>query len=175
MEIMSLYPMSYPNYATVNIYPIRKKKGMSLGKSKWLKNRIKRRRKEKAGVRRADNFKTQLIEKATLAELRLKDLLTKNKIFFQFQYVVISEKKTAIIDFCLPRKNMPKLFIEIDGEYHNTTLQKNIDEERSQWLLEYTDCEIIRFTNAEVLQDSERVLRDIMGKSVWIKSVVGKC
>lgn len=172
-------------YASVTITPVsraerklkakeRKQWALRNKKSKKRLALIKEQKKLAVRSKRADEFRNKLIEKATPAELRLKEELTKIRAFYQFQYTVIGEQKTAIIDFCLPRKNKPKLFIELDGEYHESRLQSNLDKERTEWLLDYTDCEILRFTNKEVLTDTERVMRDIQCRDIWIKSVVGK-
>ena len=53
-----------------------------------------------------------------------------------------------------------KLIIEVDGGYHLESEQQEEDEERTRYLNEigYT---VLRFTNEEVLHDTDRVLEDI--------------
>ncbi|GAB1431114.1 hypothetical protein MASR2M18_19480 [Ignavibacteria bacterium] len=53
-----------------------------------------------------------------------------------------------------------KLGIEVDGAYHNHYEQQEYDEERTKIIGEY-DIRIIRFTNEQVLQNTEQVLKDI--------------
>ncbi len=63
-----------------------------------------------------------------------------------------------IIDFYCPRL---KLGIEVDGEVHKSPEQKAYDEQRSEDLTRY-GVRIIRFWNAEVINDMESVLKDIV-------------
>lgn len=62
-----------------------------------------------------------------------------------------------IVDFaCLDKK----LVIEIDGEYHNEYEQQIDDAQRKAWL-EGKGFRVIRFTNLEVLSDTDHVIRSI--------------
>lgn len=62
-----------------------------------------------------------------------------------------------IVDFaCLDKK----LVIEIDGEYHNEYEQQIDDAQRTAWL-EGKGFRVIRFTNLEVLADTDHVIRSI--------------
>lgn len=51
-----------------------------------------------------------------------------------------------------------QLVVEVDGGIHKT--QQNYDEARTEWLAQ-RDFRVIRFTNEEVLNDIEEVLRKI--------------
>ncbi|MBK8700269.1 MAG: N-6 DNA methylase [Saprospiraceae bacterium] len=62
-----------------------------------------------------------------------------------------------IIDFYCAEA---KLGIEIDGGYHNQEEQQLHDAERTKIISEY-GIRIIRFTNDQVLQNTEQVLKDI--------------
>ena len=53
-----------------------------------------------------------------------------------------------------------KLIIEIDGDYHNTSKQKNYDILRTKDL-NFQDIKILRFTNDEVENEIEKVLKEI--------------
>jgi very-short-patch-repair endonuclease len=53
-----------------------------------------------------------------------------------------------------------KLVIEIDGGYHQTTEQKQLDAERTE-MIEFQGLQVIRFTNEEVIQDIKNVLNKI--------------
>ena len=50
--------------------------------------------------------------------------------------------------------------MEIDGDYHNRVEQKNYDEGRT-YLLERLNVKVIRFTNSEVLEKLDFVLKTI--------------
>lgn len=62
-----------------------------------------------------------------------------------------------IVDFACVEK---KLVIEIDGAYHAEPRQAADDSLRSEWL-EQRGYEVIRFSNKQVLQEIENVLREI--------------
>lgn len=62
-----------------------------------------------------------------------------------------------IADFiCIPSR----LIIELDGGYHQLPNQQVSDMERQQWL-EQHGFKVIRFTNEEVISNTERVLKII--------------
>ncbi|MGQ9644676.1 MAG: endonuclease domain-containing protein, partial [Ignavibacterium sp.] len=63
-----------------------------------------------------------------------------------------------IADFvCIPQK----LVIEIDGLIHQLPENKESDEIRTQWL-ESNGFRVIRFTNEQVLYDTDNVLQKII-------------
>ncbi len=62
-----------------------------------------------------------------------------------------------IVDFALLEVN---LVIEIDGGYHNAEEQKIYDNARESYLNTF-DLQLIRFTNDEVIKDSQRVIEII--------------
>ena len=53
-----------------------------------------------------------------------------------------------------------KLVVEVDGEYHNTPDQRIYDEAREKFLKEF-DLDLLRFTNDEVIGNTEEVIRKI--------------
>lgn len=62
-----------------------------------------------------------------------------------------------IVDFvCIPAK----LIVEIDGGYHQLPQQQISDEDRKDWL-ESQGFTVIRFTNEEVIGDTENVIETI--------------
>lgn len=62
-----------------------------------------------------------------------------------------------IVDF-LFRKS--RLIVEIDGGYHFTEEQQHDDTIRTNWL-EHMGYKVIRFTNEEVLFDTDNVINKI--------------
>ncbi|MCW3117449.1 MAG: leucine--tRNA ligase, partial [Chitinophagaceae bacterium] len=62
-----------------------------------------------------------------------------------------------IVDFALMEV---KLVIELDGGYHNEEDQKIYDKARTEYLKEF-DLELIRFTNDEVINNTEEVINKI--------------
>ena len=61
-----------------------------------------------------------------------------------------------IVDFYCLEKN---LVIEVDGEIHND--QKERDSERDS-LLKTLDCQILRFKNQEVINDIDKITKEIL-------------
>ena len=53
-----------------------------------------------------------------------------------------------------------KLVIEIDGESHNDEEQKIYDKARTEFLSQF-DLQLIRFTNGEVISNSDKVIKEI--------------
>ena len=62
-----------------------------------------------------------------------------------------------IVDFvCIETR----LVVEIDGGYHSLPDQQTSDKERTAWL-ESQGFRVIRFTNAEVMQNTTSILQQI--------------
>ena len=55
------------------------------------------------------------------------------------------------------------LVIEVDGDYHNSEEQKELDKERTE-LLNFQNIHVIRFTNNEVYDNLNRVVESIEAK-----------
>ena len=64
-----------------------------------------------------------------------------------------------ILDFYCHAK---KLVIELDGGYHQEKLQQWVDEDRTKFL-EEVGLHVVRFTNEEVREEMETVLKKISG------------
>ena len=75
---------------------------------------------------------------------------TKLGVHFRRQHVI----GTYIADF-VSLKN--RLIIEVDGEYHQLPEQQLLDAERTKYF-EQKGYRVIRFTNAQVLNDLEMVM-----------------
>ena len=92
----------------------------------------------------------------TLAEERLWEELRGNKlgVHFRRQHVI----GMYIADF-VSLKNL--LVIEVDGEYHQTAEQQQIDQYRTDYL-QQKGFRVIRFTNQQVLSDLESVMSRII-------------
>jgi len=91
----------------------------------------------------------------TKAEQVLWSHLRKSQLGFKFR------RQTGIggyiVDFYCPKK---KLVIEVDGDSHFESGQKEYDEKRSSYL-ENLGLFVVRFTNFEVYDDLENVLQRI--------------
>ncbi len=98
-----------------------------------------------------------LRRKQTPAENRLWSLLRGKKLGgykFRRQHVILN----YIVDFfCFSEK----LIIELDGPIHNTQKAREYDQRREA-LLEANGYRILRFKNAEVFQNEEKVLSTIL-------------
>jgi very-short-patch-repair endonuclease len=88
-------------------------------------------------------------EKVLWEKLRLKQLGVK----FRRQHPI----NIYIADFYCHEK---KLVVEVDGGYHLTSDQKEYDELRTENIKEY-GIEVIRFKNEEVLNEIDKVVKEI--------------
>ena len=62
-----------------------------------------------------------------------------------------------IVDFvCLSHQ----LIVEVDGEYHNTAEQRNLDQQRTDFLTD-KGFRVVRFTNQQVLNQINDVIAEI--------------
>jgi len=92
----------------------------------------------------------------TLEEALLWDEIRNRKLDDKFRRQHLIGK--YIVDFvCLEKK----LIIEVDGGYHNTSDQNELDEERTFELEQKHLFKVIRFTNEEVKNDVKAVLSKI--------------
>ena len=101
---------------------------------------------------------------ATAEEVLVRDRLSELGIRHYFQYPFVSKRKCVIVDFAIPRGKRTFLVVEIDGGYHLTDKQKDKDQKRTIWIHEHTGAEVIRFTNEEVTQDLDLVIKEIIAK-----------
>ncbi len=62
-----------------------------------------------------------------------------------------------IVDFLFRRS---KVVVEIDGGYHFTAEQQQDDAQRSEWL-ERKGYKVIRFTNEQVLFETDKVIEEL--------------
>ncbi|MCY7421467.1 MAG: methionine--tRNA ligase subunit beta [Chitinophagaceae bacterium] len=103
------------------------------------------------------NFVAEQRSNPTEAENVLWQLLRGKKLDsykFRRQHII----GNFIADFvCLPKK----LIIEVDGSIHQLPENKLNDEERTQ-LLNTKGFEVLRFTNDEILHDTENTLQKIL-------------
>ena len=105
--------------------------------------------------KRLKEFAKENRKNPTEAESALWTFLRANSLGLPFkrQHII----GPYIADFvCLPAK----LIVEIDGGYHQLPEQQSSDSEREQWL-EEQGFTVIRFTNEEVIGDTENVLETI--------------
>lgn len=115
---------------------------------------------------RAQGFSEKLKRNATSAEKILLKHLRKENIKFQFQkyfFTMNKEKKCFIVDFYIQYYGH-KLAIEVDGGYHLSAKQKSYDTYREDWLRKKRKCEFMRFTNEEVFNNVDCVIKKILDK-----------
>jgi very-short-patch-repair endonuclease len=115
----------------------------------------------------AEHFKDKLVHKATEAEKKFKIVLKLSKYDYEFQSIIYytgaedGKDKFFIADFLLTNH---KIVIELDGGYHNTAAQKELDRKRTS-ILKSKGYTVIRFTNLEVLNNNV----DSMVAILWNK------
>ena len=92
----------------------------------------------------------------TESELLLWEEL-KSKKFHGLKFRKQHPIQTFVADFYCHKL---KLIIEIDGGYHETESQLELDKLRTE-VLEFNDVRVIRFTNYDVVNNIEKVLSEI--------------
>ncbi|MBU1449193.1 endonuclease domain-containing protein [Patescibacteria group bacterium] len=123
--------------------------------------------------RRAINFSQKLIDNATPAELILKKELEKRNVYFEFQKAVPSggwKKRFYIPDFTLYIQHngyKTKLYVEIDGNHHQTSKQLQKDTYRTQKLEKLYRNQVLRFTNQEVIENVTKIINQIKEYNLW--------
>jgi len=101
----------------------------------------------------------EMRKEPTFAEAKLWDVLRNKKLEGKFrrQHLI----GNYIVDFvCLKSR----LVVEVDGEYHNSPEQIELDEARTLELEQKFRFKVIRFTNDEVNNNIEAVLSKIITK-----------
>ena len=103
-------------------------------------------------------YARELRKNQTNAEELLWQLLRNrqlNNLKFRRQHPIFP---AFILDFYCNEK---KIAIELDGSHHNEADQKTYDEDRTGQL-SLIGIKVIRFANSEVINDTERVLQQIL-------------
>jgi leucyl-tRNA synthetase len=98
----------------------------------------------------------EMRKKPTLSEAILWDNLRREKLDVRFRRQHLIGK--YIVDFVCLEKG---LIVEVDGDYHNTKEQSEIDESRTLELEQKHNFKVIRFSNEEVNKSISIVLNKI--------------
>ncbi len=99
----------------------------------------------------------ELRKDITEAEKIFWDKVLKSKKLLNFKFTRQKPLDNFIVDFYCAKL---RLVIEIDGEIHN--FQKARDQERDNVLEEKFGLKIIRYKNEEVLNDTEKIIEDLV-------------
>ena len=99
----------------------------------------------------------ELRKEVTEAEKIFWEKVLKNKNLVNFKFTRQKPLDHFIVDFYCASLG---LAIEIDGEIHN--FQKIKDKERDNVLKQKFGLKIIRYKNEEVLESTERVMKDLI-------------
>jgi len=113
------------------------------------------RKHKKNGI---EKYQRALYKNATKYELKFKEILVNNGIRFYFQKIFKVPKRIGnsnyIVDFYIPQNNV---VIEIDGSQHNKLENIQKDSIRTEALLSMGVSRVIRFSNEEVNNNSEKI------------------
>lgn len=101
----------------------------------------------------------ELRKETTKAEKVFWNQILKSKNLVNFKFTRQKPLDNFIVDFYCSKL---RLIIEIDGEIHD--FQKERDEERDNLLKQKFGLKIIRYTNKEVLINTEKVLENLIKK-----------
>jgi leucyl-tRNA synthetase len=103
----------------------------------------------------------EMRKEPTLSEALLWDNLRREKLDVRFRRQHLIGK--YIVDFvCLEKR----LIVEVDGEYHNTEEQIELDDERTLELEQKYNFKVIRFSNDEVNEQTSGVLNKIQNELI---------
>ncbi|WP_396167469.1 leucine--tRNA ligase [Flavobacterium sp.] len=101
----------------------------------------------------------EMRKEPTLSEAILWDNLRREKLDVRFRRQHLIGK--YIVDFVCLEKS---LIVEVDGDYHNTKEQSELDEERTLELEQKHNFKVILFSNEEVNKSISTVLNKIQGE-----------
>ena len=138
-----------------------------------MKRREQRKQKQRDQAKvlgRASGYADKLRANATAAEKRLRNLLIAHRISHVFQSHMCDTRSKVIYiaDFRIRRPGRGRLFVEVDGSYHDG--RGEYDARRTDWIRDNRDGEVLRFTNEEVFQNSDSVIARILEQRPAIKS-----
>ena len=104
---------------------------------------------------RLKEYARKMRREPTDAEKILWHVLSEDRLGVRFrrQHVI----GDCIVDFACLAKS---LVIEVDGDYHHTEQQEREDAIRTEWL-EQQGFQVVRFTNNEVLNNIDYVIKEI--------------
>jgi Uncharacterized protein conserved in bacteria len=105
----------------------------------------------------AEECAVKLVERASPAELLLKEALIEYNVNFEFQKPLYSERFRYVADFYIIDQ---RLIVELDGSTHNGT--KSADTQRSADIINHYGYDVIRFKNKAVFKDVKAVLGEIL-------------
>lgn len=111
----------------------------------------------KATEIKSRNFQRGNRKKPTLAEKVFAETLTNLNVNFFPQKIVVIKNKFYIVDFLIPSPY--GILVEIDGSSHKNKIA--YDDKREGEITEKYQCPIWRFTNKEILKDTEKFKREL--------------
>lgn len=105
----------------------------------------------------------KLRKNATVAEKRMKAIITDLDVAFRFQKIFQKgpgrNKPYFIVDFYI--KKPYKVIVEIDGQHHYKEPQFSYDRYRTKYLEEKRGFRVVRFANKKVLNEPELVRTEL--------------
>lgn len=126
------------------------------------RKKLKKERKQNKNLNKL-NFKSKrlsesLIQNATSQEKHLRNELMRKRIKHQFQYpIIVPPFNYYCLDFFFASKN---LAVEIDGAHHYTMKGESSDNKRTE-KLNSIGIDVIRFSNYQVINDIDFVIKTI--------------
>jgi len=108
----------------------------------------------------------ELRREATQAEKLFWDKILKNKKLLDLKFTRQKPIDCFIVDFYCASLG---LVIEVDGKVH--TFQQARDSERNNLLTQKFGLKIVRYKNDEVLNNTEKVVEDLIEKIKYITSI----
>lgn len=125
-------------------------------RKKAIRRMIRRARDRKAGT-----YRQELLDRATPAERVMRDALDRTGWRYVFQSCAVTRDDPTLYipDFRLWPTNGKRLYVELDGGYHQQRVA--YDVRRTKWLEEQKRAVVVRFTNEQVLTNVYAVLAEL--------------
>lgn len=118
-----------------------------------------KKRKEESSAQRGRQYSKRMQKEPTEAEQILCEALIENNILFEFQKVWRKNQQFYITDFYFKSDRGKKYVIEVDGWHHFTTEGREHDKHRTNFLKKNFKIKVLRFSNGEVRNEIDKVMR----------------
>lgn len=111
----------------------------------------------------ANAYSEEMSRNPTKEELIMIEILDYYNVKYSFQKIVRRGNAFFIVDFWVSTQTVP-LVIEIDGGRHFTEEGKRKDKHRTDVLKKWTHCHMLRFANAMLQKQPEKVAEFVIFK-----------
>ena len=120
--------------------------------------KYKRKRTDDEVMQYALQCRQERLTNRTRAEMVFAELLDRLRIPHELEKIMLNGDRCVLLDAFVPSA---MIAFEIDGEELHAR-QKKYDDGRSKWLLDRYGVRTVRFTNGQVLKETDSVARTVI-------------